>query len=128
MRRTRLTDVPCPIARGLDEVGHVFAIQESKNHVPRWFTEGLSEYETIIRRPEWAREEDQALYLALRRGVPVITLELPNAAQMPTPGQAQRIWGDMLVWLEKNLPNRKPTQYSQLENQPELKSPPTATP
>jgi tetratricopeptide (TPR) repeat protein len=55
------------------EVGHVFAIQLSKNHVPRWFTEGLSEYETIIRRPEWAREEDQALYLALRRGkVPAV--------------------------------------------------------
>jgi len=55
------------------EVGHVYAIQLSKNHVPRWFTEGLSEYETIIRRPEWAREEDQALYLALRRGkVPAV--------------------------------------------------------
>jgi tetratricopeptide (TPR) repeat protein len=55
------------------EVGHVFAIQLSKNHVPRWFTEGLSEYETIVRRPEWSREEDQALYLALRRGkVPAV--------------------------------------------------------
>jgi uncharacterized protein (TIGR02265 family) len=55
------------------EVGHVFAIQQSKNHVPRWFTEGLSEYETILRRPEWSREEDQALYLALRRGkVPAV--------------------------------------------------------
>ena len=30
------------------ELGHVFAIQLSKNHVPRWFTEGLSEYETIV--------------------------------------------------------------------------------
>jgi tetratricopeptide (TPR) repeat protein len=55
------------------EVGHVFAIQLSKNHVPRWFTEGLSEYETIVRRPEWRREEDQALYLALRRNkVPAV--------------------------------------------------------
>lgn len=55
------------------EVGHVFAIQLSKNHVPRWFTEGLSEYETILRRPEWAREEDPSLYLALRRGkVPAV--------------------------------------------------------
>ncbi|RYE93852.1 MAG: tetratricopeptide repeat protein, partial [Myxococcales bacterium] len=55
------------------EVGHVFAIQQSKNHVPRWFTEGLSEYETIVHRAEWAREEDQALYLALRRGkIPAI--------------------------------------------------------
>lgn len=50
------------------ELGHVFAIQMSKNHVPRWYTEGLSEYETIIRRPEWHREEDPALYAALRDG------------------------------------------------------------
>ena len=50
------------------ELGHVFAIQMSKNHVPRWFTEGLSEYETIIRRPEWQREEDPALYAALKGG------------------------------------------------------------
>jgi cellulose synthase operon protein C len=48
------------------ELGHVFAIQLSKNHVPRWFTEGLSEYETIARRPEWQREEDVSLYHALK--------------------------------------------------------------
>lgn len=55
------------------ELGHVFAIQQSKNHVPRWFTEGLSEYETIIRRPEWQREEDPALFAALKGGrVPAI--------------------------------------------------------
>ena len=50
------------------ELGHVFAIQQSKNHVPRWFTEGLSEYETIIRRPEWQREEDPALFAAFKGG------------------------------------------------------------
>ena len=47
------------------ELGHVFAIQLSKAHVPRWFTEGLSEYETFVRRSEWQREEDQALYSAM---------------------------------------------------------------
>ena len=47
------------------ELGHIFAIQMSKNHVPRWFTEGLSEYETIVVRPEWGRELDPELYLAL---------------------------------------------------------------
>ncbi len=56
------------------ELGHVFAIQMSKNHVPRWFTEGLSEYETIARRPEWQREEDPALFAALKAGrVPALT-------------------------------------------------------
>jgi tetratricopeptide (TPR) repeat protein len=49
------------------ELGHVFAIQLSKNHVPRWFTEGLSEYETMIRRPEWKRELDPELYVALEK-------------------------------------------------------------
>ncbi|AKT42296.1 tetratricopeptide repeat protein [Chondromyces crocatus] len=50
------------------ELGHVFAIQASKNHVPRWFTEGLSEYETIVRRSEWQREEESSLYAAYKAG------------------------------------------------------------
>ena len=58
------------------ELGHVFAIQLSKNHVPRWFTEGLSEYETIVRRPEWRREHDPELYDALSRNI------LPGAVEM----------------------------------------------
>lgn len=47
------------------ELAHVFHIQMSNNRVPRWFTEGLAEYETIIARPEWRREEDHRLHLAL---------------------------------------------------------------
>ncbi len=58
------------------ELGHVFAIQISKNHVPRWFTEGLSEYETIARRPEWQRELDPELYLAITKN------RLPTAVDM----------------------------------------------
>lgn len=58
------------------ELGHVFAIQMSKNHVPRWFTEGLSEYETIARRPEWARELDPDLYESLTAN------RLPSAVDM----------------------------------------------
>ncbi len=60
------------------ELGHVFAIQLSKYHVPRWFTEGLSEYETMIRRPEWQRELDPELYTALKRN------QLPGALAMNT--------------------------------------------
>ncbi|HEY8038512.1 MAG TPA: tetratricopeptide repeat protein [Polyangiaceae bacterium] len=58
------------------ELGHVFAIQISKNHVPRWFTEGLSEYETMIRRPEWQRHLDPELYSALKKN------KLPGAVDM----------------------------------------------
>jgi cellulose synthase operon protein C len=48
------------------ELSHVFHIQMSKARVPRWFTEGLAEYETIIARPEWVRENDQDLFEAVR--------------------------------------------------------------
>ena len=58
------------------ELGHVFAIKLSNYRVPRWFTEGLSEYETIVRRPEWQRELDQELYRALVKN------QLPAAATM----------------------------------------------
>jgi tetratricopeptide (TPR) repeat protein len=58
------------------ELAHVFAIQLSKYHVPRWFTEGLSEYETMIHRPEWQRELDPELYAALKRN------HLPGALDM----------------------------------------------
>jgi tetratricopeptide (TPR) repeat protein len=50
------------------ELSHVFHIQLSKNHVPRWFTEGLAEYETLVERPEWRREYDADLYDALEQG------------------------------------------------------------
>ena len=36
-------------------------------------------------------------------GIPVITLELPSAGNMPNPAETQKIWADMLSWLEKNL-------------------------
>ncbi|MEM1417991.1 MAG: hypothetical protein AAGH15_24045, partial [Myxococcota bacterium] len=47
------------------ELAHVFHIQLSRNRVPRWFTEGLAEYETNIARPEWKRELDHLLWRAL---------------------------------------------------------------
>jgi len=47
------------------ELGHVFAIQLSNSRVPRWFTEGLSEYETLIASPWWRRENDIDLYGAV---------------------------------------------------------------
>lgn len=50
------------------ELGHVFAIQMSKSRVPRWYTEGLSEYETVIARPEWRREHDRDVYEAMTAG------------------------------------------------------------
>jgi tetratricopeptide (TPR) repeat protein len=48
------------------ELSHVFHLQLSRGRVPRWFTEGLAEYETTVARPEWKREDDPLLYDALR--------------------------------------------------------------
>jgi protein MpaA len=47
-------------------------------------------------------------YAGLYRGVPVITLELPHAGIMPTSAQAGRLWSDLLVYLERNLPQGEP--------------------
>ncbi|MDX2051958.1 MAG: hypothetical protein SFV15_06155 [Polyangiaceae bacterium] len=49
------------------ELSHVFHIQLSRSRVPRWFTEGLAEYETLTERPEWSREQDPDLVEALRQ-------------------------------------------------------------
>lgn len=48
------------------ELAHVFHIQMSDSHVPRWLTEGLAEYETLVERSEWRRYEDPDLFIAQR--------------------------------------------------------------
>jgi Tfp pilus assembly protein PilF len=58
------------------ELAHIFAIQLSNSRVPRWFTEGLSEYETLIARPEWTRENDADLYAAVVDGTLPSVIEL----------------------------------------------------
>ena len=58
------------------ELAHVFAIELSRQRVPRWFTEGLSEVETARVRSEWLRHDDVPLYGALKRG------DLPSLADL----------------------------------------------
>jgi len=58
------------------ELSHVFAIQLSNQRVPRWFTEGLSEYETVLARPEWRRENDADVWAAMEDHV------LPSLAEL----------------------------------------------
>lgn len=45
-------------------------------------------------------------YSGRHKNVPVITIELPNALSMPTEAEARRIWRDMLVWIQANLPTQ----------------------
>ncbi len=69
------------------ELGHVFAIQLSKNHVPRWFTEGLSEYETLARRREWRRSMDPQLYLAITQNRLPAAMDMNRAFTHATSGE-----------------------------------------
>ncbi|HEX3482017.1 MAG TPA: tetratricopeptide repeat protein [Kofleriaceae bacterium] len=65
------------------ELGHVFAIQLSNSRVPRWFTEGLSEYETLVARPDWRRENDADLYGAVASGTLVSIGDLNSEFMQP---------------------------------------------
>jgi len=59
--------------------GHVYAIEASRSRVPRWFTEGLSEYETTQADPTWTRRTSAELAGALKRGELLPTGELDRA-------------------------------------------------
>jgi thioredoxin-like negative regulator of GroEL len=50
------------------ELAHVYAVKLSKGRVPRWFTEGLSEWESELADPSWARESAELLAQARRAG------------------------------------------------------------
>ncbi|MFH0902534.1 MAG: tetratricopeptide repeat protein [Pseudomonadota bacterium] len=60
------------------ELAHVFAIERSRSRVPRWFTEGLSEYETARARREWRRENDLDVWLEIAAG------KMPSVAELNT--------------------------------------------
>ena len=44
------------------ELAHVFHIQMTGGRVPRWFTEGLAEYETMVAKAYWKREYARLLH------------------------------------------------------------------
>jgi murein peptide amidase A len=46
-------------------------------------------------------------YAGLHRGVPVVTLELPNAQEMVSEAEQNRMWEDLLEWLNKNIQARE---------------------
>ncbi|MBL4636534.1 MAG: hypothetical protein JKY56_21950, partial [Kofleriaceae bacterium] len=66
------------------ELSHVFALQLSNMRVPRWYTEGLSEYETIRARPEWRREQDADLWAAMQDNTLPGVAELNDAFMRPS--------------------------------------------
>lgn len=42
-------------------------------------------------------------YSGLHQATPVVTIELPNAAEMPPPAEVQRIWDDMQRWIRLHV-------------------------
>lgn len=50
------------------ELGHVYAVKRSRSRVPRWFTEGLSEWESEEADPAWEREAADLLVSARAAG------------------------------------------------------------
>jgi tetratricopeptide (TPR) repeat protein len=50
------------------EMAHVITLQMSNQRIPRWLTEGISEYEEAQARPEWGREMEVPFARALERG------------------------------------------------------------
>ena len=61
------------------ELAHVITLQMSNSRVPRWLTEGISEYEEKIARPDWARGMDVEFAARLNRGE-TLKLETLNSA------------------------------------------------
>jgi murein peptide amidase A len=45
-------------------------------------------------------------YGGLGKSLPVITIELPNANNMPPPNEQREIWEDMLTWLRRNIASK----------------------
>ncbi len=55
-------------------------------------------------------------YAGMALKLPTITLELPHAGIMPSASQSQRVWADMLRWLESNLPKSDTPLFERLDD------------
>lgn len=58
------------------EMAHVYHIQKAQYRVPRWFTEGLAEYETNVKDPAWIRHRDREIVAMLDDG------DLPSVVEL----------------------------------------------
>jgi len=65
------------------ELGHVITLQMSNQRVPRWLTEGISEYEETVARADWARGMDVEYAGLMNRGETIKLAELNASFQDP---------------------------------------------
>jgi tetratricopeptide (TPR) repeat protein len=65
------------------EMTHVITLQMSNQRIPRWLTEGISEYEETRARPDWGREMEIPFALALERGKTLKLADLNSGFTKP---------------------------------------------
>jgi tetratricopeptide (TPR) repeat protein len=65
------------------ELGHVITLQMSNQRVPRWLTEGISEWEETQARKEWTRPGDANFARVLNRGEDIKLKEFNESFQDP---------------------------------------------
>jgi tetratricopeptide (TPR) repeat protein len=65
------------------ELAHVITLQLSQQRVPRWLTEGISEYEEQRARPEWGRQMQMEFAETMERGDVVPLAQLNEAFSDP---------------------------------------------
>ncbi len=65
------------------EMAHVITLQMSNQRIPRWLTEGISEYEETRARPEWGREMEIPFAMALERGKALKLADLNSGFTRP---------------------------------------------
>jgi murein peptide amidase A len=53
-------------------------------------------------------------YGGVHKGVPVVTIELPHALDMPNEAELKNIWRDMLAWIESNVAQRKTVELERV--------------
>ncbi len=61
------------------ELAHVITLQMSNNRIPRWLSEGISQWEEKRARPEWGWEMDVSFAQALDQGKAIKLDELNEA-------------------------------------------------
>ena len=65
------------------EMTHVITLQLSNQRVPRWLTEGISEYEEALARPDRGSEMDVQFALAMERGKTLKVADLNSGFTRP---------------------------------------------
>ena len=79
------------------ELAHVITLQMSNQRIPRWLTEGISEYEETRAHPEWRRDMDLEYAGLLNRREDIKLKDLNAAFQDPRKIQLAYYEGSLLV-------------------------------